>query len=152
MNNPLDCLLLAHESACHPRAARRLGSARSGVALILAVTAFGLCGCKKQAAAPPPPPVVQVADVTATNASRDTEVIGQLDSPQNVEVRVRVEAFVEIIFGTAAEVMQMMSDLPSEVGMFGRLAKEEAAPTGPDGDEMAAACQAGKGQLPGTAS
>ena len=34
-------------------------------------------------------------DVTATNVPLSAEFIGQLDSPQNVEVRARVEAFVE---------------------------------------------------------
>ncbi|HTD88374.1 MAG TPA: biotin/lipoyl-binding protein, partial [Candidatus Binatia bacterium] len=31
---------------------------------------------------------------------RDTEIIGQLDSPQNVEIRARVEAFVEKVLFT----------------------------------------------------
>jgi membrane fusion protein (multidrug efflux system) len=34
-------------------------------------------------------------DVTATNVQLDAEIIGQLDSPQNVEIRARIEAFVE---------------------------------------------------------
>jgi membrane fusion protein (multidrug efflux system) len=46
-------------------------------------------------------------DVTATNASMSTEIIGQLDSPQNVEVRARVEAFVEkILFIEGTEVKE----------------------------------------------
>jgi len=59
---------------------------------------FVACG-KKQVAAPPPP-VVQVIEVTSGNAARDTEIIGQLDSPQNVEIRARVEAFVEKVLFT----------------------------------------------------
>jgi RND family efflux transporter MFP subunit len=51
-------------------------------------------GCK-EAAPPPPPPTVEVAEVVATSAPMSTEFIGQLDSPQNVEIRARVEAFVE---------------------------------------------------------
>ena len=54
-----------------------------------------LCGCKKAAPTAPPPPVVQVMEVVATNAAFNTELIGQLDSPENVEVRARVEAFVD---------------------------------------------------------
>ena len=60
--------------------------------LILVLTT--VTSCKKQVVAPLPPPVVQISEVTATNAGMDTEIIGQLDSPQNVEVRARVEAFV----------------------------------------------------------
>ena len=51
--------------------------------------------CKKTQAAAPPPPVVEVAEVKPGNAAMDTEIIGQLDSPQNVEIRARVEAFVD---------------------------------------------------------
>src|SRR4051812_42009730 len=47
-------------------------------------------GCEKKQVAAPPPPVVQVLEVIATNAPLFTEIIGQLDSPQNVEVRARV--------------------------------------------------------------
>jgi membrane fusion protein (multidrug efflux system) len=85
-----------------PSAGRRhwLAAAGLGMALVLTGTS-----CKKPAAAPPPPPVVQVAAVTATNAAMDTEIIGQLDSPQNVEIRARVEAFVEkVLFTEGAEV------------------------------------------------
>ena len=53
----------------------------------------------------------------------------------------------EFIFGTAAEVMQMMSNLPSKVVLFRPSDKEEdakAAPVIPDKDDMAAAIQAGR--------
>jgi len=64
--------------------------------LLLASAAFlGLCGCSKKAPVVLPPPVVQVIDLIATNAPASVEFIGQLDSPQNVEVRARVEAFVD---------------------------------------------------------
>ncbi len=59
------------------------------------VTALAITGCKKEAPPPPPPPVVEVMDIVATNAPLATEIIGQLDSPQNVDVRARVEAFVD---------------------------------------------------------
>ncbi|MBE7498873.1 MAG: efflux RND transporter periplasmic adaptor subunit [Verrucomicrobiales bacterium] len=67
------------------------------MSLALAVLAAAGAGCRK--AAPPalPPPIVQVLEVTATNVPRSIELIGQLDSPQNVEVRARVEAFVDQI-------------------------------------------------------
>jgi membrane fusion protein (multidrug efflux system) len=75
------------------------------VAAYIIVILLGTAGCKKQAAAPPPPPVVQVLEVRTTNAMMDTEIIGQLDSPQNVQVRARVEAFVEkVLFTEGTEV------------------------------------------------
>lgn len=79
-----------------------------GTPLVLAmVLMLGFLGCKKEAPAPPPPPVVQVAEVTATNVPLHTEIIGQLDSPQNVQVRARVEAFVsKILFTEGTEVKE----------------------------------------------
>lgn len=64
------------------------GAIALGAGLILA-------GCKESAPAVLPPPVVEVMEVAPTNAPVVTEIIGQLDSPQNVEIRARVEAFVE---------------------------------------------------------
>jgi len=61
------------------------------------------------------------------------------------------ERRAEFIFGTAAEVMKMMGDLPSKVVMLGRPTKEETSMVAPEGDEMAAAIQAGK-KRGGTAS
>jgi RND family efflux transporter MFP subunit len=69
--------------------------------------AFTSTSCKKAAPADLPPPVVQVLAVAATNAPMHTEIIGQLDSPQNVEVRARVEAFVEkMLFTEGTEVKE----------------------------------------------
>jgi membrane fusion protein, multidrug efflux system len=70
----------------------------------LLLSAFG---CKKPTPAALPPPVVQVMEVAATNVARSVEFIGQLDSPQNVEVRARVEAFVkEVLFTEGTNVVQ----------------------------------------------
>jgi hypothetical protein len=62
------------------------------------------------------------------------------------------ERRAEFVFGQAAEVMQMMSQLPSKVALLGKPA-DATAETGNPGnekpaepDEMAAAFQAGKGQ------
>ena len=64
-------------------------------------------GCKKPAPVPPPPPLVQVLDITATNVPLHAEFIGQLDSPQNVEVRARVESFVDkVLFIDGSEVKE----------------------------------------------
>jgi membrane fusion protein (multidrug efflux system) len=76
-------------------------------ALLAAGLALVQCGCNKTAPPPPPPPIVQVMAVVAENAPASAEFIGQLDSPQNVEVRARVEAFVDkIIFTEGTEVKE----------------------------------------------
>lgn len=61
--------------------------------------------CKKAAPPAPLPPTVGVMKVTTTNAPMKTEIIGQLDSPQNVEIRARVESFVDkMLFIEGSEV------------------------------------------------
>ncbi len=73
--------------------------------IMAAVSAAALGGCEKEAPPPPPPPTVEVMEITSTNAPASAEFIGQLDSPQNVEVRARVEAFVdEMLFTEGSEV------------------------------------------------
>jgi hypothetical protein len=62
------------------------------------------------------------------------------------------ERRAEFIFGTAAEVMQMMGNLPPNVEVIRPGAPAEAAPATPETDEMAAALQAAKGQPPGAGS
>lgn len=65
------------------------------IALLLAVS-WVLNSCRKAPpTAAPSPPVVQVMEVTKRKVPRSTTFIGQLDSPQNVEVRARVESFLE---------------------------------------------------------
>ena len=53
------------------------------------------------------------------------------------------ERRAEFVFGTAAEVMQMMSDLPSKAQII-RPGHEPEGQTAPEDDEMAAALRAGK--------
>ena len=64
------------------------------------------------------------------------------------------ERRAEFIFGTAAEVMEMMGNLPPKVVVNRSAAPAEAEGTAsaPEGDEMAAALQAGKTKPPGAAS
>lgn len=50
----------------------------------------------------------------------------------------------EFVFGRAAEVMQMMSELPPKVALFDRPAGEEDTAATREDDEIAAAIQAGK--------
>ncbi|MEI6676121.1 MAG: efflux RND transporter periplasmic adaptor subunit, partial [Verrucomicrobiota bacterium] len=42
-----------------------------------------------------PPPIVEVMEIAPSEVPLTATLIGQLDSPQNVEVRARVEAFVD---------------------------------------------------------
>jgi hypothetical protein len=55
----------------------------------------------------------------------------------------------EFIFGTAAEVMQMMSDLPSKPAILGHDTRTTIEPT-PDDDEIAAAIEAWKNKAGGS--
>ena len=76
-------------------------------AWLAASAVVGLCGCKKAPPPEAPPPVVEVMSVAASNAPASAEFIGQLDSPQNVEVRARVEGFVDkMLFIEGAEVRE----------------------------------------------
>jgi hypothetical protein len=62
------------------------------------------------------------------------------------------ERRAEFIFGTAAEVMQMMRDLPSKVQVIRPGSPAKAEPAAQEEDEMAAALQSGKSKPPGAAS
>jgi membrane fusion protein, multidrug efflux system len=63
--------------------------------------------CKKPETAPPPPPVVEVMEASTTAVPLSTVLIGQLDSPQNVQVRARVEGFVDkMLFQEGTEVKE----------------------------------------------
>lgn len=89
--------------SCWGNVFRERGRVWGGVILLAA----GLLapGCGKPPPAPLPPPVVLVAEVTASNVPVVLEYVGQLDSPQNVEVRARVEAFVEKILFTEGAIV-----------------------------------------------
>jgi len=69
------------------------------------IAAVWLCGCKKPEAIAPPPPIVEVMEITTSEVPLTATLIGQLDSPQNVEVRARVEGFVDkMLFTEGLEV------------------------------------------------
>ena len=80
--------------------------ARSSLFVVAGLSAISLItGCKKPEAAAPPPPVVGVMEVTSSAVPLSSTLIGQLDSPQNVQVRARVEGFVDkMLFIEGAEV------------------------------------------------
>jgi membrane fusion protein (multidrug efflux system) len=115
---------------------RRAGSPPTALALFMAAVALTATSCKKEQAPPPPPPTVVVMDITATNVPLDTEFIGQLDSPQNVEIRARVEGFVDqmlFIEGTnvnAGDPLFKLDDKPYQERLKaakGMLAEAQAA-------------------------
>jgi RND family efflux transporter MFP subunit len=88
-----------------PESARSDRPARAILSFVIAAVALATFACKREQAASPPP-IVQVAEIRGTNVAMTTEFIGQLDSPQNVEVRARVEAFVEKILFTEGQTVQ----------------------------------------------
>ena len=103
------------------------------VALAIGLTAIS---CKKQTPPAPPPPIVQVETVKKTDMPLSVEFIGHLDSPQNVEVRARVEAFVEkMLFIEGTEVKEgaplfLLDKKPLQEQLDaanGRLAEAQAA-------------------------
>lgn len=74
------------------------GTTRIGWQCLAALPFFlSINGCEKPAPQTVPPPVVGILDIRESDISMAATIIGQLDSPQNVEIRARVEAFVEQI-------------------------------------------------------
>jgi RND family efflux transporter MFP subunit len=104
--------------------------------IIAAVCLLSATGCKKEVPAALPPPIVEILDIVATNAPATTEIIGQLDSPQNVEIRARVEAFVDkmlFVEGTEVKENDVLFKLDAKpyqerlAGANGMLAEAKAA-------------------------
>jgi RND family efflux transporter MFP subunit len=59
------------------------------------MASFCLSACKKPEVVAPPPPIVEVMEIRPSEVRRTSTLIGQLDSPQSVEIRARVEGFVD---------------------------------------------------------
>jgi RND family efflux transporter MFP subunit len=77
------------------------------VLLMTAAMVITFAGCEKKPETAPPPPIVEVSEAISASVPLSIEFIGQLDSPQNVEVRARVEAFVDkVLFTEGAEVKE----------------------------------------------
>jgi membrane fusion protein (multidrug efflux system) len=73
--------------------------------LVAAATVLLATGCREPQPAAVPPPRVVVIELVPTNVPLYTEFIGRLDSPQNVEIRARVEGFVDqMLFVEGTEV------------------------------------------------
>jgi len=64
--------------------------------LALAI-ALSLVACKKEGSAPPPPPAVYVADVVQQDVPVYMEFVGQTRGFQDVEIRARVEGYLETV-------------------------------------------------------
>jgi membrane fusion protein, multidrug efflux system len=78
---------------------------RLKVCLIAGSATLLLSQCEKPTPTVLPPPIVQVMEVQKKEIARSTSFIGKLDSPQNVEVRARVESFLDkILFKEGEEV------------------------------------------------
>lgn len=88
------------------------------LSLPLALLTAGLfSGCEKPVPPPPPPPVVQVLEIKESDLPRTATIIGQLDSPKNVDIRARVEAFVKkicFIEGTNVKAGDLLFELNEE--------------------------------------
>lgn len=100
------------------------------------LAALAASSCEKPKAVAPPPPVVTVMEITQTEVPMSSLLIGQLDSPQNVGVRARVEAFVKdapFIEGREVvkdQVIFILDDSPYQErlkGAEGMLAEAKAA-------------------------
>lgn len=73
--------------------------------LVLVAASAGLSGCRKPETTALPPPMVEVMTVGKSEVTLTTTLIGRLDSPQNVEIRARVEGFVDkMLFTEGGEV------------------------------------------------
>lgn len=80
-------------------------SRRSALAFFSAGITLGGVACEKAATVVAPPPSVQVMEIKTSSVPLSADFIGQLDSPQNVEVRARVEAFVDkVLFTEGTEI------------------------------------------------
>ena len=95
-----------------------------------------MAGCGKPKPVAPPPPFVQVITIEASAVPLHTTLIGQLDSPQNVEIRARVEGIVEEMHfteGTEIEAGQLLFTLDKQpfierlAAARGMLAEAEAS-------------------------
>jgi membrane fusion protein (multidrug efflux system) len=91
--------LIRHDTTTLPRpwsasyAALFAGKQWKGISL-LGVSIL-MISCKKPSIVKPPPPVVEVREMQLSEVPLSTTLIGQLDSPQNVEIRARVEGIVD---------------------------------------------------------
>lgn len=106
-------------------------------AILLAASAlFIISGCKKEVPAPPPPPEVKVAMVLQQTTPVYKEFVGQTRGQSEVEIRARVEGFLETVdfregsFVKKGQLLFTIDKKPLEAKLQqaqGNLAQAEAA-------------------------
>jgi membrane fusion protein (multidrug efflux system) len=69
----------------------------AGFAGLAACLAVAGAGCSKEAPPPPPPPEVLVVEAIQQDVPVFTELVGQAAGSQDVEIRARVEGFLESV-------------------------------------------------------
>jgi membrane fusion protein (multidrug efflux system) len=70
---------------------------QTAVAIAIAITILGSGACRAKETTQPEPPKVTVFEVTPTSVPIYDEFVGQTDAPTNVEIRARVEGYVDKI-------------------------------------------------------
>ena len=119
----------------NPRPSRRRLREALQVAGILAALALLLAGCGKPETPPPPPPEVTVIEVQPGDTPVTFEFVGSTASSQQVEVRARVDGFLNERLYTEGgivklgQVMFQMDPKPFEAQLAaakGALAEQEA--------------------------
>src|SRR5579862_4625939 len=78
------------------------GGRRSLVALCLLLTVAG-CNEQKQAAAPPPKPAVGVRPAVVKGVNQTFEFVGHIKAVNQVDVRARVEGFLDKVLFTEGQ-------------------------------------------------
>src|SRR3954466_14919176 len=71
--------------------------ARTTMIVAVAMTAALSAACEKPEAVAPPPPEVYVTDVIQKDVPVYLELVGQTQGFQDVEIRARVEGFLETV-------------------------------------------------------
>ena len=81
-----------YQSICWARS-----SSRSWLVLLVLNALFGLTGCGKEAAKPQPPPAaeVSVVKIEPTDTPVTFEYVAQTQSSHQVEIRARVNGFLD---------------------------------------------------------
>ena len=82
-----------------------MGRHRLACATALAASLFGGACEKKQAAAAPPPPEVGVAEVVQRDVPVVMEMVGQTKGSEDVEIRARVEGFLDDVAFTEGSIV-----------------------------------------------
>jgi len=102
---------------------RRTSPLHVAVFALVALSALGLSACKKAAQLAGPPPEVYVADVVQQDVPVLMEAVGQTRGSQDVEIRARVEgylnkvAFTEGSFVRKGDLLYQIDPLPLQAAL-----------------------------------